>query len=99
MTIATEVLSFRRDRSSSVNVLLAMLDWESTATDHRMLMRRQAVAEAADHVLLNVAAHATDAQAFFDESFRQSPPSRSARRRIDRFRGFFGQLRSRSFAK
>jgi len=99
MTIATEVLSFRRDRSSSVNVLLAMLDWESAAADHRMLMRGQAVAEAADLVLLNVAAHATDAQAFFDESFRQTPPTRSARRRIDRFRGFFGQLRSRSFAK
>ena len=56
-------------------MLLAMLDWESAATDHRMLMRGQAVAEAADHVLLNVAAHGTDAQAFFDESSRTGTPS------------------------
>ena len=62
MSTATKVLSLRRDRSSSVERLLAALEWEKAAQDdEHILSRGYAVAEAADMVLLNVAVHAADA--------------------------------------
>ena len=60
MSIATEILSLRRDQFSSVERLIAALEWERAAPEH-ILLRRYAVTEAADVVLLNVAAHAADA--------------------------------------
>jgi hypothetical protein len=62
MSIATEILSLRQNQSSSVETLLALLDWQKTAYDDaRILARRFAVKEAADLVLLNVAVHAAEA--------------------------------------
>lgn len=60
MSIAAEILSLRRDQFSSVERLIAALAWERAAPEH-ILLRRYAVTEAADVVLLNVAAHAADA--------------------------------------
>lgn len=59
MSIATEILGLRRDQFSSVERLIAALEWERVAQEHNLL-RRYAVTEAADVVLLNVAAHAAD---------------------------------------
>jgi len=59
MSIATEILGLRRDQFSSVERLIAALEWERVAHEHN-LVRRYAVTEAADVVLLNVAAHAAD---------------------------------------
>ncbi len=62
MSIATEILSLRRNQTSSVTTLLAMLDWQKSALeDEHILSRGYAVTEAADLVLLNVAVHAVDA--------------------------------------
>lgn len=60
MSIATEILSLRRDQFSSVERVIAALEWERAAHEHTLL-RHYAVTEAADIVLLNVAAHAADA--------------------------------------
>lgn len=59
MSIATEILGLRQDQFSSVERLIAALEWERVAHEHN-LFRRYAVTEAADVVLLNVAAHAAD---------------------------------------
>ena len=62
MTIATEILSLRQNQSSSVETLLAAIEWERAAQDEKhILSRHYAVREAADIVLLNVAVHAADA--------------------------------------
>ena len=62
MSIATEILSLRQNQSSSVETLLAAIEWEKAAQhDEHILSRRYAVREAVDIVLLNVAVHATDA--------------------------------------
>ena len=62
MSIATEILNLRRDQSSSVSALLAAIEWECAAEeDIRILARGYDVMQAADRVLLNVAAHAADA--------------------------------------
>ena len=63
MSIATEILSLRRDRSSSVETLLGLIGWERQAwgADHRT-SRHYAVLSAADAVLLNVAVHAAEAE-------------------------------------
>jgi hypothetical protein len=61
MSIATEVLSLRRDQSSSVSALLAAIEWECAAEDEmRLLARGHDVMRLADDVLMNVAAHAAD---------------------------------------
>ena len=62
MSIATEILSLRRDQSSSVKRLLAALEWQKAARDdEHILSRGYAVNETADIVLLNVAAYAAEA--------------------------------------
>jgi hypothetical protein len=82
MSIATEVLSLRRDQSSSVRVLQAAIEWQQAAKDDRMLMRGHAVAQAADQVLLNVAVHAAEALRLFDEGgYMLTPPRRAVRPR------------------
>src|SRR5215468_1176595 len=61
MSIAREILSLRRDQSSSVAALLAAIEWECAAEeDIRILARGYDVMVAADRVLLNVAAHCAD---------------------------------------
>jgi hypothetical protein len=75
MSIATEILSLRRDQTSSVTTLLALLDWQHAA--HNKLFaetRSYAVTQAADVVLLNVAVHALEAQ--------DTLPTRGIRRSI-----------------
>jgi len=61
MSVVTQILGLRREKSSSVANLLALMEWEQTAfdLDHKA-SRHHAVLGAADTVLLNVAAHAAD---------------------------------------
>jgi len=82
MTIGTEILSLRRDRSSSVETLLGLIDWERQAwePDHRT-SRHYAVLQAADTVLMAVAVHAAEA-----ERDMMIPPG--TRRAIDGTRRF-----------
>lgn len=62
MNIATEILRLRRNQTSSVEILRGALDWQKSAKDEQhILARGYAVSEAADMVLLNVAAHAAEA--------------------------------------
>jgi hypothetical protein len=62
MGIATEILSLRRDQSSSVSALLAAIEWECAAEDDlHMLARGHDVMRMVDIVLANVAAHAAEA--------------------------------------
>ena len=62
MSIVTDILSLRRNKTSSIEVFLAALEWQKSAQDDaHILSRGHDVAVAADLVLLNVAAHAADA--------------------------------------
>jgi hypothetical protein len=87
MGIATEILSLRRNQISSVRTLLAAVDWTRAATEeHFVRARAHAVAEAADIVLLNVAAHAAEAlneKPTTRKSRRATLPSRRKPRRSD----------------
>ena len=77
MSIATEILSLRGNRTSSVKTLLAAIDWQKAAQDDEHIMSRgYAVDEAADIVLLNVAAHAADV------SIEPPPSIRRTRRAV-----------------
>jgi len=94
MSIATEILSLRREQTSSVKALLAALDWQKAAKDDQhILARGYAVDEAADIVLLNVAVHAAEAlnePPTIRRTRRAVPSSRRNRRRFD-----VGQLQQR----
>jgi len=82
LSIATEILSLRRNQSSSVETLLALIDWEYQASepDHRM-RRHFEVLEAADAVLMNVAAHAAEAEKnLASPGARRAMPPMSRRR-------------------
>jgi hypothetical protein len=57
MSVVTEILSLRQDRISRVPRLLAALDWQKSAYEKD---RGVAVTEAADLVLVNVAAHCAE---------------------------------------
>ena len=88
MSITTEILSLRRDRSSSVAALLNAIEWECAAEDDtRTLARGFDVLRMADIVLLNVAAHAADILGeppAIPEARRAAlPPRRKRRRRPD----------------
>jgi hypothetical protein len=88
MSITTEILSLRRDRSSSVAALLNAIEWECAAEgDTRTLARRYDVLRMADIVLLNVAAHAANVlshpPAIPKARRAKLPPPRSQRRRPD----------------
>jgi hypothetical protein len=62
MSIASEILSLRKNQSSSMRTLLGSIEWQKAAQDdEHVLSRGYAVTEAADIVLLNVAVHAADA--------------------------------------
>ncbi len=58
MSIATEILSLRRDRSSSVSLLLGALEWANSANGVNAIGREFDAAKAADLVLLTTAVHA-----------------------------------------
>jgi len=61
VSVVTEILRLRREKSSSVANLIALMENEGSAFDRdHKASRHCAVLEAADTVLLNVAAHATD---------------------------------------
>ena len=87
MSIATDILSLRRDQSSSVSGLLAAIEWECAAEeDIRLLARGYDVMRMADAVLVNVAAHAADQlvePTTIRRTRRSVPPSRRIRRRSD----------------
>ncbi len=87
MSITTEILSLRRDRSSSVAALLNAMEWGCAAEDDtRTLARGYDVLRMADIVLLNVAAHAADILGqppAIPEARRATPPPRRKRRRPD----------------
>ena len=87
MSITTEILSLRRDRSSSVEALLNAMEWECAAeNDARTLARGYDVLRMADLVLLNVAAHTADSLAqppAIPQARRATLPLRKKRRRPD----------------
>ncbi len=87
MSITTEILSLRRDRSSSVAALLNAIEWECAAEDDtRTLARGYDVLRMADLVLLNVAAHAADILGqppAIPQPRRATPSPRRNRRRPD----------------
>jgi hypothetical protein len=87
VSITTEILSLRRDRSSSVAALLNAMEWECAAeNDTRTLARGYDVLRMADLVLLNVAAHAADVLGqppALPQAHRATPPPRRKRRRPD----------------
>ena len=62
MSISAEILSLRREKSSSVANMISLIEWEQSALEpgHRA-RRHHAVLDASDAVLLNVAVHAADA--------------------------------------
>jgi hypothetical protein len=62
MSITAEILSLRRNQSSSVETLIKKIEWLKAAREQaHILTRGFAVREAADIVLLNVATHAAEA--------------------------------------
>jgi len=85
-SIAAEILSLRRDQTSSVSLLLGAIDWQrATTNDNFMLMRGHAVLQAIDLVLLNVAVHSLEAQfePHINENRRATLTPRRRRRRFD----------------
>ena len=63
MSLATEILSLRRDRSSSVETLLALIDWEQQTSETEPRIRRHYAVELGDDtVLMAVAVHAAEAE-------------------------------------
>ena len=88
MSIATELLSLRRDQDSSVNLLLGAIAWEKAArTPEHKTSRHASVLQLADVVLLNVAVHATEASGEVPPTIhgtrRAVLPFRRKRRRPD----------------
>jgi hypothetical protein len=87
MSITTEILSLRLDRSSSVAALLNAMEWKCAAvTDTRALARGYDVLRMADLVLLNVAAHAADILGeppAIPQARRATPSPRRKHRRPD----------------
>jgi len=84
MNIATKILDLRQNQSSSVETLLAAIEWEKAAQgEEHILARRYAVREAADLVLLNVAVHAADALSE-PPVIRRTRPTVLSRRKLRR---------------
>jgi len=87
MSIATEILSLRRNRSSSVELLLGAIEWARKAPGGYFVDTRMfAALEAADLVLLNTAAHAAEAlnePPTTQRSRHATMPSTRRRRRYD----------------
>ena len=80
MAIASEILSLRRDQSSSVKNLIGLLDFQGRLPGS--LYQQYAVQQAADTVLLNVAVHAAQAA----QDFAPTRGTRQAIRSLFRIR-------------
>ena len=88
MSSATEVLSLRRGRASSIAGLLAAMEWQCSAgAEHIAMARGHAVTEAADMVLLNVAVHAAEAERMWREGGDHLGTVKRATRSLRRFTG------------
>ena len=61
MSIASDILGLRQNQSSSVETLMAKIEWLKAADIAHISSREFGVREAADIVLLNVATHAAEA--------------------------------------
>ena len=61
MGVATDILNLRHNQFSSVTTLIAALEQFHEASPEKHLARQFLVSEAADIVLVNVAAHAAEA--------------------------------------
>jgi hypothetical protein len=62
MSVASDILGLRKNQSSSVETLIAKIEWLKAAEQVAHILTREfAVREAADIVLLNVATHAAEA--------------------------------------
>lgn len=87
MGIVTEILSLRRNKTSSVETLLGAIEWTYAAPiGTQSVARAYAAAEVADIVLLNVAVHAAEAlneQPTTRKARRAASPSRRRPRRFD----------------
>jgi hypothetical protein len=87
MSLATDILNLRRNQSSSVSTLIAMLEWQRAAQDKDHVMSRGfAVAEAADDVLMNVAVYAAEAwgeRPAMAHRARRTAPSSGRKRQFD----------------
>lgn len=88
MSIASEILNLRREKSSSVATLIGLIEWvrqeflhisSRSAITASRASRRYAILEAADKVLLNVAAHAAEAMI-------EPPETNMTRRKLFPFR-------------
>jgi hypothetical protein len=81
MSLVSEILSLRHDRFSSVARLMAAINRQGCPNEQcrHFVARDYAVKEAADTVLLNVAAHAAD-------HLGESPGTRKNRRAVVAFR-------------
>lgn len=101
MGIADEILCLRRNQTSSVTLLLGALEWvDAGSLGPRSVARAFAAAEAADIVLLNVAAHAAEAMnepTTIPGARRATLPFRSKRRRHDSG-PLFNRIQHRLFA-
>jgi hypothetical protein len=79
MSIANEILGLRRNQISSVTALLAAIEWTLAAPiGSHSVARSYAAAEAADIVLLNVAAHAQVAAELLNQT-SPKPPRKTRR--------------------
>jgi hypothetical protein len=85
MSLASDILALRRDKSSSIETLLSLLEWARSAPNKDLAeMRAYSVAQAADTVLLNVTVHALQAQdSAPPHETRQAIRSRWWKRRTD----------------
>lgn len=99
MSIATEILSLRRDRLSSVTMLLALLDREHEPMSlYQQATRRYASLEAADVVLTNVAAHAAEAMMYLQPTTGRTRRATSLRGKSRRFNSGSSTLQRTLFA-
>jgi len=86
MALATDMLALRRNQISSVETLLAALDWARAASaTHFATARAYAAAQAADVVLYNVTIHALAAleEKPLRATRRANASGRRSRRRFD----------------
>jgi hypothetical protein len=85
MGIATEILNLRRNRFSSVEMLISTLERFHEASPENQFRREFLVHEAADIALTNIAAHASETIAALQATPTRTQRAVSIRRRSRRF--------------
>jgi hypothetical protein len=85
MGIATDILNLRHNQFSSVTTLIAALERFRDASPEKELARQFLVNEAADIVLVNVAAHAAEAMVEQQPTTVRTQRAISLRRKNRRF--------------